>query len=337
MKTLIKLISTIFLLLQITDFSASAMKNPLNEETTEELTEALSNLSLNDISFLDALFLSNLRPSSLPIDAQKTIEKGIHDLSELWDWSDRTKTSLYLRIISISSSAEKVFILPESLTLDKNNISQKTLLSKKEAQACLKTRVMPTSNSCKILDEITGEKFGPLHGAGYITTAVLSPDKTKILTQSLGQNIAILWNANNSKPICKFNHSDSITWVGFSSYHQINCVITASLDKTIKIWNLRDGTLIRTLKNKFPAFTIYVTNEYIEACSLSAEKVTYWPLSTVNFKMLSFEQFILTTKLQQCLETGNLIWLNKKWRRIFYTLPELLKIKFYPILKRKNK
>lgn len=193
---------------------------------------------------------------------------------------------------------------------------------------------MSTGNSCSILNETTGEKFGPLKDKGHILVAQISSDKATILTASQGHNMAILRDANNAKPTHTFEHNNKITWVGFLS---IKCALTASLDKTIKLWDIQTGNLINTLEHNFPVFRVYIANEYIKACSLAEEKITYWPLSSVDYNNLSFKQFILSIKLQQYLESKTMIQLNKKWTKIFHGLPELLKIKFYPALRKRNK
>lgn len=193
---------------------------------------------------------------------------------------------------------------------------------------------MSTSNGCIILDETTGEKFGPFKDAGYITAVQFSSDKKKILTVSLGKNIATLWDIKSLKPLYKFEHNSSDLAIAFFSYQQAEYVLTGSFDGIAKVWSLQTGSLIQTIEHGDPILTMCATDEYIMARSLKIEKI--WPF--INFKMLSFSQFILSIKLQRCLETKTPMWLSRKWRKTFGTLPNVLKTKFQKyVIKRKKR
>lgn len=70
-----------------------------------------------------------------------------------------------------------------------------------------------------------------------VTDAVFSPDSQALLTSS--DNVAYLWNIKDGKTIKTFSHNKLINAVSFSPDGQL--AVTASWDKTARIWDIRTG------------------------------------------------------------------------------------------------
>lgn len=85
----------------------------------------------------------------------------------------------------------------------------------------------------------------PIGHTEVITSAIYSPDGTKILTTS-ADHTAILWDAESGKLLSILdNHQDWISDGSFSADGKM--IITASKDKTAKLWNAKTGGLIHDL------------------------------------------------------------------------------------------
>jgi WD40 repeat protein len=63
--------------------------------------------------------------------------------------------------------------------------------------------------------------------------------------------MVFLWSTNKSAPLASYtDHTEDVTHVDFTD--NLNYVVSASLDRTFRIWNIENGSLIRILFFDYP-------------------------------------------------------------------------------------
>jgi WD40 repeat protein len=108
-------------------------------------------------------------------------------------------------------------------------------------------RILTTSNdaTARIWDTFSGREIKTIRKHTILTTAVFSPDGTRVLTS--GDKTPRLWDAITGREIQAFNgHTHVVRNATFSDDGSI--ILTASLDDTARIWDPSNGQLIRTFK-----------------------------------------------------------------------------------------
>jgi WD40 repeat protein/serine/threonine protein kinase len=110
-------------------------------------------------------------------------------------------------------------------------------------------------NSAKVWDVQTGRAILKLEGGhdGFVNSAVFSPDGRYVLTAG-DDGAAVLWDvrppgqdAVNAQPVIARTiraHADRVRFAAFSRDGE--WIVTASSDKTAKLWNAATGELVRT-------------------------------------------------------------------------------------------
>ena len=83
---------------------------------------------------------------------------------------------------------------------------------------------------------------------GYNISSLLFTVDDKFVVSGDGYGRIIVWNYTENKKRSEFKekHSDAIKKISFTS--NFTLLVSCSDDKTIKLWNFKDETLIRTLE-----------------------------------------------------------------------------------------
>jgi WD40 repeat protein len=101
-----------------------------------------------------------------------------------------------------------------------------------------------------VLSDLKGKELATFKHDGHINTAVFSPDGKQILTASMDKT-AKLWDLKGNL-LATFTHDGAVISAVFSFYGK---VVTASHDKTVKVW-LTPPAILEWLKNsKIPQLT----------------------------------------------------------------------------------
>lgn len=93
----------------------------------------------------------------------------------------------------------------------------------------------------EIRDLKSNDKVLTQNDKDWASSAVFSPDGTKILTASCDKT-ACLWNLEGKK-LAYMKHYDSVISANFSS--DGTKILTASMDETARLWDLEGNQLIR--------------------------------------------------------------------------------------------
>ncbi|KIM75697.1 hypothetical protein PILCRDRAFT_78620, partial [Piloderma croceum F 1598] len=73
-----------------------------------------------------------------------------------------------------------------------------------------------------------------------------SPDGKSLFYLPTRTTVAVLSASTRSEKFLLAGHTDSIMWIGASSDGKL--LATSSWDQTVKIWDLQDGSLLKTLR-----------------------------------------------------------------------------------------
>jgi WD40 repeat protein len=95
-----------------------------------------------------------------------------------------------------------------------------------------------TDHTAKVWDAETGKELHTLRGQdGWVRTVAFSPDGKWVATGGGRDNEARLWDAETGKHVHTLvGHSSWVHWVAFSP--DSKRVVTASQDKSAKVWNI---------------------------------------------------------------------------------------------------
>jgi WD40 repeat protein len=64
-------------------------------------------------------------------------------------------------------------------------------------------------------------------------------------------SMIFLWSTNKNAPLASYSeHTEDVTHVDFTD--NLNYIVSASLDKTFRIWNIENGDLVRILFFDYP-------------------------------------------------------------------------------------
>jgi len=174
----------------------------------------------------------------------------------------------------------------------------------------------------EIWDIDTFKKEKEIVGLEYIRDNFALHNKKDLLIFTTDDYSIWIWNYAYEKIVQKLKgHSDVITSIKISN--DGNKIVTSSLDKTIKIWNL-SGTLIHTFKGHLAgitSFSISPNDEIIVSWSDDYD-IKIWDLKTgILLKTLQDHEFSITDI--KISSSGKFLISSSKEKTIIWDLKEL--------------
>lgn len=113
-----------------------------------------------------------------------------------------------------------------------------------------------TDKTAKLWDAADGTLLFDLGGYGSVVLdTIFSPDSSKVLPLSFTDNVGKVWNTEDGRVAFELRgHSEKITSAAFSP--DSSKIITRSKDKTVKIWDAKNGKLLFDINLSSPVHKV---------------------------------------------------------------------------------
>ena len=224
-------------------------------------------------------------------DGEKIITSSRDNTLKLWDLTGKCLTTFIghtgnINYVNFSNDGKYLITASDDKTAKLWDLSGKCLMTFSEhsdnvSYACFSPNdscIVTTSNdkTVKLWDR-TGKCLATLLGhIDYIDYAVFSSDGKYILT--LDYNNALVWEPNKDYGTTFYGHSDRLFSANFSPNGKK--VVTASLDSTVKVWDLSGKCLATLTGHSGRIFSAVFSPNSEQVLTSSEDKTTkLWDLS----------------------------------------------------------